>query len=249
MVTNAPTPLPTPAATLAPTPAPTPAPPTPIPMEPITLPPAGNETILDATATTTTIASNSPAQSNDSRTAAVDATVAVSGTPSDTPPSANLGLIIGCVVGGVCLLALLMLAVLWFSKKRAKRTTTDSGLERETRSVPLTPIYGSSPRTLEAIVGNYQQSDDILFQQSTREPMVNNYVQQPHTNGYGSAPTMTMSESDMGFEQSTREPMVNNYVSSGTNTPVPVQHQQYMGASTGTQASGDYVELVATPRE
>lgn len=73
--------------------------------------------------------------------------------------------------------------------------------------------------------------------------MVNNYVQQPPT--YGSAPTMTMSDSDMGFEQSTREPMVNKYVSTSTNTST----QQYMGASIGTQDSGDYVELQATPRE
>lgn len=94
MLTSAPTPSPTPAATSAPTPAPTPAPPTPIAMAPITLPPAGNETMIETTATITTVASNSQAlatESNHSRTAAVDATVAVSGTPSDAPSSVNLG--------------------------------------------------------------------------------------------------------------------------------------------------------------
>lgn len=162
-VTPAPTPSPTPEPTPEPTPRPTPQP----PMR-ITLPPGVTDSTSDSN-----VASVALTQTGVSTT--------LVSTASDTPTtsaadrsdnvgmdnaSVDIGLIVGCVIGGLACLIGVILAVFFVAKRRQKEKgdtqSVDDGVAMTTPPQQgKTAVYGAAPRGVnqEAVVGSYKSAD------------------------------------------------------------------------------------------
>jgi hypothetical protein len=181
--TLAPTPVNTPAATLSPTP---------VPMPPITLPPAGAGAGVMSTVQTNTntaienLNSNSISSSTMTMMSTENATAnASAGSVSDTTPSSvNLGLIIGCSVGGVlCLIAVLILVALFLKKRtRAEHPSADASVRSEdSRS---SNVYGTVPLRMS--------ESDMGFPQSTGPPTIGTYSSAASSRHYVGAKQLGM---------------------------------------------------------
>jgi hypothetical protein len=143
--TPSPTPLPTPMPTPAPTPEPTPMP-TPQPV--ITLPPPGSEHGGDGGSTRTAGAGpadggdrSPPDGSGGNIVSDGDASGVASGSGGD---SGNIGVIVGCAVGGILFLLGILLLVFYVVKKRKQQHPAagnrDDG-NSNNGGVQLQPVY------------------------------------------------------------------------------------------------------------
>jgi hypothetical protein len=132
----------------------------------ITLPPVVTELTLDAVSVALTTDLSLAANSLTTAGATDRNDIISMDSGSTKAGSVDIGLIVGCVIGGLACLIAMILVVFFVAKRRQKQKnetqSTDNGIAM---APPPRPVYGTAPRVANvnqeerAMVGSYRSAD------------------------------------------------------------------------------------------